>query len=419
MEAYTIQGGNPLRGEVSAMGAKNAVLPLLAACVLVRQPVHLSGCPDLSDVRNMLRLLESLGCSTRRQGTELYIDASDAQEHVMPENISKLMRSSIFMLGPVLARLGRADFTYPGGCEIGLRPIDLHLQGLRALGAHIEEAHGHILCSGKLTGGSVHLDYPSVGATENVMMAAVYAQGDTVIHNAAREPEIVDLSNFLNACGGFVHGAGSGTIRIRGGAELHGVEYAPVPDRITAGTLLLAGAATQGDVFVRGARPQDMQAVLAKLHEAGCDVRVYEDGVRAQMRGRPRAVRRVETAPFPGFPTDMQAQMMSLLALSRGTSVVAENVFENRMQHVAELIRMGADIQVSGRIAVVRGVEQLTGARVTTRDLRGGAALCIAALAAQGESVVENIALIDRGHERLEETLRALGANITRIQIDE
>lgn len=419
MEAYTIRGGSPLRGEVNAMGAKNAVLPLLAACVLVRQPVVFSGCPDLSDVRNMLRLLESLGCSARREGAELYIDASGAQEHVMPEAISKLMRSSIFMLGPVLARFGRADFTYPGGCEIGLRPIDLHLQGLRALGAHIEEAHGHILCSGKLRGGSVHLDYPSVGATENVMMAAVGAAGDTVIHNAAREPEIVDLAGFLNACGGYVRGAGTDTVMIRGGAELHGVQYAPVADRITAGTLLLAGAATQGDVFVRGARAQDMQALLAKLHEAGCDVRVYDDGVRAALRGRPRAVRRVETAPFPGFPTDMQAQMMALLALSRGTSVVAENVFENRMQHAAELMRMGADIQVSGRVAVVRGVEQLTGARVTARDLRGGAALCIAALAAQGQSVVENIALIDRGHERLEEALGALGADIRRITVDE
>ena len=239
MEAYTIRGGSPLRGEVNAMGAKNAVLPLLAACVLVRQPVVFSGCPDLSDVRNMLRLLSSLGCSARREGAELYIDASGAQEHVMPEAISKLMRSSIFMLGPVLARFGRADFTYPGGCEIGLRPIDLHLQGLRALGAHIEEAHGHILCSGKLRGGSVHLDYPSVGATENVMMAAVGAAGDTVIHNAAREPEIVDLAGFLNACGGCVRGAGTDTVMIRGGAELHGVQYAPVADRITAGTLLM------------------------------------------------------------------------------------------------------------------------------------------------------------------------------------
>ena len=379
MEAYTIRGGSPLRGEVNAMGAKNAVLPLLAACVLVRQPVVFSGCPDLSDVRNMLRLLSSLGCSARREGAELYIDASGAQEHVMPEAISKLMRSSIFMLG----------------------------------------THGHILCSGKLRGGSVHLDYPSVGATENVMMAAVGAAGDTVIHNAAREPEIVDLAGFLNACGGYVRGAGTDTVMIRGEAKLHGVQYAPVADRITAGTLLLAGAATQGDVFVRGARAQDMQALLAKLHEAGCDVRVYDDGVRAALRGRPRAVRRVETAPFPGFPTDMQAQMMALLALSRGTSVVAENVFENRMQHAAELMRMGADIQVSGRVAVVRGVEQLTGARVTARDLRGGAALCIAALAAQGQSVVENIALIDRGHERLEEALGALGADIRRITVDE
>lgn len=398
------------------MGAKNAVLPLLAACVLVRQPVVFSGCPDLSDVRNMLRLLESLGCSARREGAELYIDASGAQEHVMPEAISKLMRSSIFMLGPVLARFGRADFTYPGGCEIGLRPIDLHLQGLRALGAHIEEAHGHILCSGKLRGGSVHLDYPSVGATENVMMAAVGAAGDTVIHNAAREPEIVDLAGFLNACGGCVRGAGTDTVMIRGGAELHGVQYAPVADRITAGTLLLAGAATQGDVFVRGARAQDMQALLAKLHEAGCDVRVYDDGVRAALHGRPRAVRRVETAPFPGFPTDMQAQMLALAARARGTSVLTENVFENRFNHVPDLCRMGADIIVAGRTAIVRGADALHGARVTAHDLRGGAALVLAALSAEGESVVEDVGHIDRGYESLEKELNALGAKIERTE---
>lgn len=415
MEAYSITGGNPLRGDVRVMGAKNAVLPLLAACVLIREPVKLTGCPDLSDVSNMLRLLESLGCRTSRRGADLYIDASGAQEHVMPQAISKRMRSSIFMLGPVLARFGCADFAYPGGCEIGLRPIDLHLQGLRALGAHIEEEHGHILCSGKLVGGSVHLDYPSVGATENVMMAAVCAQGDTVIHSAAREPEIVDLGNFLNACGAKVRGMGTDTICISGGAKLHGTVYAPLTDRIIAGTLLTAGAATQGDVFARGARAEDLQAVLAKLREAGAEVQVMRDGVRVRMNGRPKAVRRVETAPFPGFPTDMQAQMMALLALSRGTSVIAENVFENRMQHAAELMRMGADIQVSGRIAVVRGVERLSGARVMARDLRGGAALCIAALAAQGESVVENIALIDRGHDHLENMLNQLGAQIRRI----
>ena len=419
MEAYSIKGGNPLQGDVRVMGAKNAVLPLLAACVLIREPVQLTGCPELSDVVNMLKLLESLGCKTSRSGSDLYIDASGAQEHVMPQSISKLMRSSIFMLGPVLARFGRADFAYPGGCEIGLRPIDLHLQGLRALGAHIEEEHGHILCSGKLTGGSVHLDYPSVGATENVMMAAVCAQGDTVIHSAAREPEIVDLGNFLNACGACVRGMGTDTIYIKGGAQLHGASYAPLTDRIIAGTLLVAGAATRGDVFVRGARAQDMQAIIAKLRETGCAIHISQDGVRAQMSGRPRAVRRVETAPFPGFPTDMQAQMMALLSLSRGTSVIAENVFENRMQHAAELMRMGADIQVSGRIAVVRGVEHLSGARVTTRDLRGGAALCIAAMAAQGESIVENIRLIDRGHDHLENLLTSLGAEIARIQFNE
>ena len=418
MEAYRIIGGKKLCGEISVCGAKNAVLPLLAACVLIKEPVVLKNCPHLSDIEGMLGLLEALGCTVRRSGHELYIDAARACRHIMPEQLSKRMRSSIFMLGPVLARFGFADFTYPGGCEIGLRPIDLHLQGLRALGAKIEEKHGHILCSGELTGGNVHLDYPSVGATESVMMAAVCAKGDTVIHNAAREPEIVDLGRFLNLCGANVCGMGSDTIRIQGGAVLHGTEYLPLTDRITAGTLLMAGAGTMGDVFVRGARPQDLQAVLAKLREAGLTVHSSADGVRVQSTKPLRAVRRIETAPFPGYPTDLQAQMMALLTQARGASVIAENVFENRMQHAAELTRMGADIQVSGRIAVIRGVEKLCGARVMTRDLRGGAALCIAALAAQGESIVENIALIDRGHDKLEDSLTALGADISRIQTD-
>lgn len=414
MEAYRIQGGRKLVGEAEVCGAKNAVLPLMAACVLIRDIVKLKNCPRLSDIDGMLGLLEALGCIVWREGRDLYIDARGVHRHAMPEMLSKRMRSSIFMLGPVLARLGQADFTYPGGCEIGLRPIDLHLQGLRTLGAKIEEKHGHILCAGSLTGASVHLDYPSVGATENIMMAAVCAQGDTVIHNAAREPEITDLGRFLNRCGADVRGMGSGNIYIKGNAQLHGVEYEPIADRIAAGTLLMAGAATQGDVFVRGACAQEMQAVLAKLREAGCMVSVDAAGVRVQCLRELKAVRRIETAPFPGFPTDLQAQMMALLTKGRGASVIVENVFENRMQHAAELMRMGADIQVSGRIAVVRGVEKLTGAKVASGDLRGGAALCIAALMAQGESIVENIELIDRGHDRLEDSLTGLGARIYR-----
>ncbi len=415
MEVYRIRGGKTLSGEISVSGAKNAVLPLLAACVLIREPVALKNCPKLSDVEDMLALLRSLGCKARREGSDLVIDAQDASCPVMPEQLSKRMRSSIFMLGPVLARFGRADFTYPGGCEIGLRPIDLHLQGLRTLGARIEEQHGHILCSGKLTGGTVHLDYPSVGATENILMAAVLADGDTTIQNAAREPEVADLCNFLNACGAMIRGMGTDTIHIRGNAALHGISYAPLTDRITAGTLLMAGAATGGDVFVRGARAGDLSAVLAKLRETGAFLHCEENGVRIRCAKPLRAVRRIETAPYPGFPTDLQAQMMALLTLSRGTSVIAENVFENRMQHVGELMRMGADIQVSNRIAVVRGVPALSGARVTAKDLRAGAALCIAALAAQGESIVENIRLIDRGHDKLEDALSSLGADIARV----
>lgn len=417
MEAYSIVGGVPLCGEAAVYGAKNAVLPLMAACMLVRGQIKLSGCPDLSDVRSMSRVLESFGCKAAREGRELIVDSADAAAGAMPETLSKKMRSSIFLLGPVLARFGQADFTYPGGCEIGLRPIDLHLQGLRALGAQIEEKHGHILCSGALHGSEVHLDYPSVGATENVMMAACGAAGDTVIHNAAREPEIVDLGRFLNACGARVRGMGTDSIRISGrDAPLHGCTYAPLPDRICAGTLLCGAAITGGDVYVRDAREQDLSALLHKLRETGCEIHLPQGGgVRAIAPKRLRAVRRIETAPFPGFPTDMQAQMSAVLTRARGTSVVVENVFENRMGYAAELCRMGADIQISGRTAVIRGVKALDGARVCARDLRGGAALCLAALAAQGESLVEGVELIDRGHDKLEDTLLALGGSIRRI----
>ena len=416
MEAFSVVGGERLSGEARVGAAKNAVLPLLAACLLMKEPVMLCGCPRLSDIADMCALLQSLGCRAQREGEDLIVDAGGACGCVMPEALSKRMRSSIFMLGPVLSRFGQAVFTYPGGCEIGLRPVDLHLSALRALGARVEEERGHILCRGTLRGGAVHLDYPSVGATENARLAAVCARGESVICNAAREPEIADLARFLNACGGRVRGAGTGTIRIEGVARLTGRAYTPLPDRICAGTLLLAAAGSGGEIYVRDARPQDLTALLHKLREAGAEVKCgREAGVHLRLRTRPRAVRRIETAPFPGFATDLQAPMMALLTRGQGTSLIVENVFESRMSHAAELGRMGADIQVSGRAAVVRGVPRLSGARVTARDLRAGAALCIAALMAEGESLVENVALIDRGYERLEEKLAALGARIRRL----
>ncbi len=419
MEAFRIVGGRPVTGECRVSGAKNAVLPLLAAGLLCGGEVRLEHCPRLMDIKNMLLILKALGCRAEQEGDSILLDARNADKHVMPRELSKQMRSSIFMLGPVLARFGEAEFTYPGGCEIGLRPIDLHLSALRAMGAQVREEQGRILCSGSLKGAQIHLDYPSVGATETILMAAVTAKGDTVLHNAAREPEIRDLARFLNRCGADVRGAGEGAIYVRGGASLHGCSYTPLTDRIVAGTLLLAAPMTGGDVFVRGARAEDMQAVLHKLEQTGCRLSVEKEGVRVRAAGRPKAVRRVETNPHPSFPTDMQAQMMALLAVAEGTSLVLENVFENRFAHAGELNRMGADIEISGRIAIVRGVRRLFGQRVASRDLRGGAALVLAGLAAESETLVDHIGYIDRGYERLEEMLSQMGADIRRVETEE
>jgi len=420
MQIFRIRGGLPIRGESRILGAKNAVLPLLAASVLIENgQTRLENCPKLKDIENMLQILRALGCKVLWTDGAIEVDASGAHSHRMPQELSKQIRSSIFMLGPILARFGQAEFTYPGGCEIGLRPIDLHLSSLRAMGAEIHDEQGILRCKGRLHGAQIHLDYPSVGATENILMAAVFAEGETTIFNAAREPEVRDLARFLNRCGAGISGAGGGTIRIAGGRKLHGCVYSPLTDRIVAGTLLLAAAITRGDVFARGARAEDMQAVLSKLRQAGCTVSQEKQGVRVQMDTRPRAVRRVETNPYPSFPTDMQAQMMALLSVAGGTSVLMENVFENRFAHAGELMRMGADIELSGRLAVIRGVDCLYGRRVSSRDLRGGAALVLASLAAREESIVDHISYIDRGYECLEKTLARMGADIVRADVEE
>ncbi len=415
MEAFRIIGGKPLVGTVRVCAAKNAVLPILAACMLLHEPVTLNGCPYLSDVENMLSLLCALGCRTRREGKTIQIDPKGADGCVMPEALSSALRSSIFMLGPVLARNGMADFAYPGGCEIGARPIDLHLQGLRKLGAHIEEKHGRIRCEGKLRGAHIHLDYPSVGATENILMAALCAEGTTVLSNAAREPEVNDLANFLRTCGGRIEGVGTGTLTIHN-SVLHGCTYAPVPDRITAGTLLIGAAMTGGRVTVADAVPEHLLALTEKLKEAGCQVLCDESGVTASRTGKLLPISRLETAPFPGFPTDLQAPMTALLTQAVGTSLMQEKVFENRMLHVPELKKLGADITVQGNSAIVSGGRPLYGAEVTAKDLRAGAALCLAGLCAQGETIVKNVRLIDRGYARFEEILKSLGTDIERIE---
>ena len=414
MDLIRLSGGKRLSGVANAGCAKNAVLPILAACLLSGGPVTLTGFPMLTDTRNMLRILETLGCKCQLEGSTASIDASHADRFEMPEALSKLLRSSIFMMGPMLGRFRRATVTYPGGCEIGLRPIELHLRGLAALGVVIREAHGMIYLDGSnLRGGEVQLDFPSVGATENVMMAGVLARGVTRIHNAAREPEISDLEHFINALGGRVSGAGSDTITVEGVESLHGAVYRPMTDRIVAGTLLTAAAITGGSVRVEDAVAGDMGAVLGKLRQAGCTIDTSGQGVVCTAPERLKPVD-VSTQPFPGFPTDMQAQVMALAAVADGASVIVENVFENRFSHAPELRRMGAEILVNNRTAVVRGAH-LTGARVVARDLRGGAALVLAGLVAEGVTEVEHVELIDRGYESIERMLSQLGADIRRI----
>lgn len=415
MSKLVVMGEAKLHGEMRVPGAKNAVLPILAASLLTDEPVRLYDCPRLLDVLNMLRILRTLGVRAQWESDALVIDASKANSYEMPAHLSKELRSSIFMLGPLLGRFQRAHCTFPGGCEIGMRPIDLHLHGLASLNVRIREEYGDILCDGSaLTGAVVHLDYPSVGATENLMMAAVAAKGDTVIQNAAREPEIVDLQGFLNAIGCLVSGAGSSTVTIVGGRKRHGAEYRIMPDRIVAGTLMCAAAITGGKIVLTNARADDASSVVSKLREAGCDIDAYENAIRISGPVRPRELKLVETLPHPGFPTDMQAQMMAVCSVADGTGIIVENVFESRFKHAAELMRMGANITIKDRTAIVRGVPYLMGAEVMARDLRGGAALCLAGLRASGHTVIHSAEHIDRGYERIEDMLTGLGADIRR-----
>ena len=413
---FVVQGGRRLEGTLRVDGAKNAALPILAASVLTEDAVHLTGVPDILDVRRMGDILQILGCDVQHTGGTYRVCACSMHKSEMPDALSKQIRSSIFLLGPILSRFRKATVTYPGGCEIGLRPIDLHLSGLRALGVDVQEEGGVIRCDGRhMHAGDVHLDYPSVGATENVIMAAVCLPGTTTIHNAAREPEIVDLCRFLGCMGGKIEGAGSATILIEGVKRLHGTTYTPMPDRIVAGTLLCAGAITGGEVELTNVPVEDLHAVCAKLREMGCVLHEEADIIRLIAPQRLTAFSMLQTQPHPGFPTDMQAQMLALLSVAEGTGVIVENVFENRFGHAGDLNRMGARILCSGRTAIVRGVENLTGAHVTARDLRGGAALTLAALRAQGETIVDHAELIDRGYDHLENQLCRLGADVRRI----
>ena len=418
MDKYIIEGGERLYGKVEIQSAKNTVLPLLAASVLTDEQVKIRGVPTISDVENMLRILSEVGCAIKRQKDCAMIDSSNAVSHEIPPRLTKELRSSVFMLGSVLTRFRKAKISYPGGCDIGLRPIDLHLSGLKRLGVEIIEEGGYIECkANRLVGAEILLDFPSVGATENIILAAVKAEGRTVIRNAAKEPEIVDLQNFLNAMGAKVYGAGGGTVVVEGVKRLHGVEYTPMKDRIEAGTYLIAAASCGGEIETNGVFPENIAALLHKLRENGCKIHTKNDKIIIRSDGKLKSVNLVETMPFPGFPTDMQAQYSALCATAKGTTLMVENLFETRYKYAAELKRMGADITVRDRTAVIRGVEKLHGARVTAGDLRGGAALVVAALKAEGKSEVVDISHIDRGYSELEYKLKKLGAKIRRVRI--
>ena len=420
MEGFLVRGGEKIYGEMRVDAAKNAVLSILAAAILPNGQTLLKNCPAISDVESMRGILQTLGCKTEWTDDGLIVHGEMLGNGEMPEHLSKKVRSSIFLLGPILAKLRRATMVYPGGCEIGLRPIDLHLSGLRRMGVIIREEGGVLHCDGSnMHAADVHLDYPSVGATENVMMSAVLLDGITTITNAAREPEIEDLQHYINAMGGCVQGAGTHTIVVKGVQSLHGGVYEPMPDRIVAGTYLCAAAMTGGAVTLRNARPRDMKAVLEKLTEMGCVLREEENLIALAAPCRLKAFHQVQTQPYPGFPTDMQSQFLALATAAKGSSVVIENVFENRFALVGDLSRMRADIRVSGRAAFVQGVEKLQGAQVHARDLRAGAALVLAALRAEGETVIRDVQFIDRGYEKMEERLSALGADIRRIRTED
>ncbi len=415
MDSILIRGGVRLEGRVSVSGAKNAALPALAAALLTGDELAISGVPALDDVHTMCQLLSSLGASINVGPGRVRLRGPSLAARQAPYDLVRRLRASFLTAGPMLARFGAARMAMPGGCAIGSRPIGLHLKAFAAMGAHLAAGNGYIeaVVGGRLRGARVYLDYPSVGTTENAMMAASLAEGTTVIENAAQEPEVVDLANLLGAMGARIRGAGTGVIKVEGVPELHGAHHAIIPDRIEAGTYMAAAAITRGDVIVENVVPEHLIAVVAKLREAGAVVEEHASGLRvcAPAHLRPLDIR---TMPYPGFPTDLQAQFMAVLATSQGTSLITETVFENRFMHVDELIRMGARIKIDGRSALVEGTEALSGAPVSATDLRAGAALVIAALAARGETEISGVDHIDRGYESIERKLGSLGAVITR-----
>lgn len=419
MERLIIKGGNRLSGTVKISGAKNAVLPVIAATLLGQdKETCLDEVPNLDDVRTISEVLRTLGVKVRHEpeNSKLYVDATSIENITAPYDLVRRMRASFLIMGPLLARLGSAKISLPGGCAIGTRPIDLHLKGFEALGAKISIGHGYIEATTPdgLKGAQIYLDFPSVGATENILMAASMAEGQTIIENPAQEPEIVDLANYLNIMGAKIRGAGTNVIKVEGVKKLVARDYTIIPDRIEAGTYMIATAMTRGDVYIANAISEHLKPVIAKLKESGVKVIEDVDGIRVTCDRRPKAVD-IKTLPYPGFPTDMQAQFMAMLTISSGTSVVTETVFENRFMHVDELRRMGAKIKIDGRTSVVEGQEKLTGCQVKATDLRAGAAIVLAALVAEGETQVGYIHHIDRGYDNLVQKLVNLGADIKRV----
>ncbi len=410
-----IHGGAPLRGVVELSGSKNATLPIMMAAVLTDEPVVIRNVPRLRDVKTAIELLGGLGVAARWLGDhELELHARELSGHEAPYDLVKTMRASFVVLGPLLARAGRARVSTPGGCAIGARPVNLHIAGVRALGARVQMRHGYVEAhAARLAGARIWLDNPSVGATENILMAAVRARGRTVIENAAREPEVRDLARMLAAMGARIAGAGTHVIEIEGVERLHGADHAVIPDRIEAGSLMAATVATSGDVIIRGAPAGDLEAVIAKLAEAGAEISPVAGGLRIARRGPLRPIE-LRTLPYPGFPTDLQAQMMALLTQADGASVITETIFENRFMHAQELIRMGADIVMKGATAVVRGPSRLSGAPVMATDLRASMGLIVAGLAAENTTTVSRVYHLDRGYEALDRKLGALGARIER-----
>ncbi len=415
MSCLIVEGGSKLTGEVSISGAKNAALPVVVATLMGEGESVIFDVPKLRDINNLIKILESLGAKVEYENNRLEVNSDSVNRLEAPYSLARQMRASYYTLGALLARYGEAATTLPGGCEIGNRPIDLHLKGFKALGAEVNIEHGVVeVKADKLTGDKIYLDYPSVGATMNIMMAAAMAEGETIIENSAREPEIVDLANYLNVMGADIKGAGTDIIRINGVEKLTGSEYTIIPDRIETGTYMMAAAITAGDIYVDNVLVEHVKPLIAKLKEMGVEIEEYVDGVRVNAPERLKSVD-VKTLPYPGFPTDMQSQMMALLTQAKGTSIVIETVFENRFGHVDELKRMGAELKIDGKAVIVETAE-LSGAKVTATDLRAGAALILAGLVAEGETKINDIYHIKRGYEDVTKKFRELGAKIKEIE---